>query len=844
MSGERILIGIVTCLIVATCGGVSEGPPPAPGQTAAFVEHNDVQYRVEKFEVDGVETVVFFDAERSYTAEELRQHVGAQEPAILTPAVKETLADAAPDRLIELIVVLRSQPAGPISRQVRAAVAAELSELSEQIRAITRRSLPAESLSPLAERLFVPKPLPPEDLQARRALAIRRDELERRMRVEIARQIAAAVEPEQAALAVFIEQLPGEVTGRTSVMSVLGVRIAARHVLQLAGHPLVARIDLNHPGEPELDVTAPSLGVDTGFWAAGINGGVHDVGVLDSGVEQNHPALSSHAFLSNMGTHDTGTHGTAMAGVFASTDETIRGIAYGCDTIVVARAGNIYTPMLGMDYIAGTGEPECVNYSYGNGTANYYDYSPTDQFFDGVIDTFGLLVSKSCGNGGYHPTAPTITHPAPAYNLLATANMEDFNTITRDDDSIRYSSSTGPTVAGRKKPDITSPGTEITTCDAHWAGGGLWRQVTGTSPASPHTGSAIVLLYDMGTDNVMAGKAVALNTTDAIDDNGTQTPDDDFWVPGSLWNRRYGWGYMNLSTAYLHGLDVFVDSIPDEPENADFRLFAGQMFENEKVTLVWQRHVAYNGSTFPTYIEDLSDLDLTAYREADNATLAESWSRIDNVEQLDVDEDTLVVLKVEAFGQFDPDVPTEQFALATQENFVAIAGPAFAPDFTHPACVGAATPFPVTVEVANMGDVAAHDVLVELSGVTILAGPNPAGVGSIPTGQSAGASWTVQAAPGPGTHPIAADVTSNSYGEDFTGTGDSSYLVGDCSLGDLNCDGVLNAFDIDPFVLALTDPDGYAAAFPYCDRNLADVNGDGVINAFDIDPFVELLTGP
>ena len=61
--------------------------------------------------------------------------------------------------------------------------------------------------------------------------------------------------------------------------------------------------------------------------------------------------------------------------------------------------------------------------------------------------------------------------------------------------------------------------------------------------------------------------------------------------------------------------------------------------------------------------------------------------------------------------------------------------------------------------------------------------------------------------------------------------------------GDLNCDGELNAFDIDPFVLALTDPTGYAVAWPDCDRMLADCNGDGVVNAFDIDPFVELLTG-
>jgi hypothetical protein len=61
--------------------------------------------------------------------------------------------------------------------------------------------------------------------------------------------------------------------------------------------------------------------------------------------------------------------------------------------------------------------------------------------------------------------------------------------------------------------------------------------------------------------------------------------------------------------------------------------------------------------------------------------------------------------------------------------------------------------------------------------------------------------------------------------------------------GDLNCDGKVDAFDIDPFVLALTDPSGYAAKWPDCDYLLADINDDGKVDAFDIDPFVELLTG-
>jgi serine protease AprX len=63
------------------------------------------------------------------------------------------------------------------------------------------------------------------------------------------------------------------------------------------------------------------------------------------------------------------------------------------------------------------------------------------------------------------------------------------------------------------------------------------------------------------------------------------------------------------------------------------------------------------------------------------------------------------------------------------------------------------------------------------------------------------------------------------------------------ALGDLNCDGAVNGYDIDPFVLALTSPDDYAVQYPLCDYMLADTNGDGAVNGYDIDPFVAALTG-
>ncbi len=67
----------------------------------------------------------------------------------------------------------------------------------------------------------------------------------------------------------------------------------------------------------------------------------------------------------------------------------------------------------------------------------------------------------------------------------------------------------------------------------------------------------------------------------------------------------------------------------------------------------------------------------------------------------------------------------------------------------------------------------------------------------------------------------------------------------DCAgftVGDTNCDGLVNNGDIDAFVLAVTDPSGYDAAFPACSAPCtADINDDGFVNNADIDGFVALL---
>lgn len=62
--------------------------------------------------------------------------------------------------------------------------------------------------------------------------------------------------------------------------------------------------------------------------------------------------------------------------------------------------------------------------------------------------------------------------------------------------------------------------------------------------------------------------------------------------------------------------------------------------------------------------------------------------------------------------------------------------------------------------------------------------------------------------------------------------------------GDLNCDNAVNTLDIDPMVLALTNPDAYIDAFQTCNIMRGDMNNDAAVNGDDIPAFVAAVSGP
>jgi hypothetical protein len=77
---------------------------------------------------------------------------------------------------------------------------------------------------------------------------------------------------------------------------------------------------------------------------------------------------------------------------------------------------------------------------------------------------------------------------------------------------------------------------------------------------------------------------------------------------------------------------------------------------------------------------------------------------------------------------------------------------------------------------------------------------------------------------------------------DANGVGDACELGITICPGDLNCDGEVGFGDINPFVLRLSNPAAYTAAYPDCPNENGDINGDTEVGFGDINPFVSLMS--
>lgn len=798
---------VVACGCCLSSLAIAADPAALPATFHdTFIAPNGDTFAMTKVSAEGIESVSYERNGVVYSREQLADYIHRNPIPRADASLINTARAMPPGTPLLVNVILRTQPREKIARTVWNRIAPELQALSDAAIKVQADFLPRGTLTPREEADFIDlqnsalgaRPTPAQLAQIR-ALGERVEALQADARAEINRLSTQAVTGEQQALGALVNRLGGRVNDYLNTLSGGVVTIPAGALPALVNDPIVRRVFTFPEAIPELNIQKTSLGVTT-VHNAGVDGGIWDPALLDSGVDQAHPAFAGKTFLEapGVGTDDTESHGTAVCGILVSQDTTYTGMAPGCDTVLVGYF-NRADVMADADWMVtvSTTDPENINISAGYGTANDVDYSDVDRFFDWIVDVERVPVSKSTGNNFDGTT--TITHPAPAYNIIAVANMDDQDTITRSDDVITSSSSRGPTLSGRWKPDISAPGTNTATTSSAWESGADFTQTFGgTSAAAPHVGGTVMLLTDAtSSDDPQRNKAIILNTADTWShgsDSTSNNTSDDGSVGGDQWNKVYGRGYLDVASAYLHRANVFWNQTIDDgntPAGPDYKFYVGTMTANEKATLVWNRHITFdyvsgNIDAPPSVpAEGFTDLDLFAFNSDTGVELDRGFSGSNNVEQISVAAAVPVVLKVDCFtANIDPDVGAETFALATQEGFLAATGPALAT--SAPASdVSPGQTFEFVVRVDNTGDVNAHNVTVNLSlpaGYTIVSGADPQNIGTVTPAVNGVATWILRAPCDTAQASISWTATSNSYLETFTDTGNRLVTPGTVAL--------------------------------------------------------------
>lgn len=679
--------------------------------------------------------------------------------ATAIPAVPASEASGPAD-LSSYLILLRDQQSHAASLDVRAATEPALTAIADRRAAL----------------VFTPDDLGrPDVLDLNRQIDVRMGEVRLAIASEAFRRHAAT----RSAVETIIEELGGTVHYRSPLLNLLGVWLPDSAVATLLASPLIASVEPDATMDVQLDVSVPSISASS-FWTGGFTGGPYKIVVPDTGVDSTHPALAGkisdadvfHDVAQIQGNYndnpaspdDLHGHGTHIAGIVASQDATDRGVAHGMLGVVNVKFGYLTTggggqgvwsdAMMGIDWSIFTAGGDVLTFSYGGGSNN----DGTDamsRFMDALVDDLGIPVSAAAGNNG---AASSIIQPATAYNIVTVGAMDDRNSVSRADDGIAGFSSRGPTGDGRIKPDIAAPGNAITSTAHDWEGGGNdWVGMSGTSMASPHVGASLILYLNAAGGPPMfpaRSKAVLLNTAT---DWGAGGPDN-----------TYGWGYLDLAAAWARRNNVVQDDA-DEGVPQFFKL-AGAA--NDRATMVWQKHVVYNGISAPLTSNSLNNLELRLYNEFANSLLDSSLSVRDNVEQVEFAAAAPGVVKVTVNGALGSLVSVEPFALAGVAPPIPANAPALAPTVIAPPTVNQGDTFVVSVNVANPGGLRVFGTNVQLNippGLILVAGANPAGVGTIVEGTFASASWTLSA-PFAGTHVLTAGASGNAYGETYGGT--------------------------------------------------------------------------
>jgi len=225
-------------------------------------------------------------------------------------------------------------------------------------------------------------------------------------------------------------------------------------------------------------------------WDSGFTGKRVNVGVLDSGVDAEHPALwVEKEFNFGWGSDDdTLGHGTHVAGIVSSMDSKHRGVAHHSELLSAKVFGGPASDSAIIEGYEWLKDHNCgvINMSLGRHSSDPINDLLREPIRRGWRS--GIVNVASAGNEG-----PKIG------SILAPGCFEECITVGAVDNNKKLAgfSSRGPTLDGRIKPDLVAPGVKITSCRSKYSfGEGEWRTMSGTSMAAPHVSGAAAILLE------------------------------------------------------------------------------------------------------------------------------------------------------------------------------------------------------------------------------------------------------------------------------------------------------------------------------------------------------------
>jgi len=250
-----------------------------------------------------------------------------------------------------------------------------------------------------------------------------------------------------------------------------------------------------------LHESVPQIGADK-VWAQGYTGEGVTVIVIDTGIQNNHPnlirdgsslVLKEHVIVPEAGDY-THWHGTHVAGIVASQDNTYKGVAPGIkgfvDIIAFDSKGSAYLSwvLAALDkaykeVIAIEGPVVSTN-SWGGPNYDTPEMNEVRKAALKLAEEIPVIFSAS--NSG--PSSGTITSPGDADkgdNEIITVGAVDKS------NNIASFSSRGPDKWGNehKEPDVTAPGVDIISTVPEGT-----KSASGTSMAVPHVAGTIALM--------------------------------------------------------------------------------------------------------------------------------------------------------------------------------------------------------------------------------------------------------------------------------------------------------------------------------------------------------------